>query len=132
MLQPATSSRGCENRPPLSVLLTTSGGMADPSSFRPTFIRAWREHRKLSQDELAFEANVDKGNLSKLERGIYPYRQPILESIAKALKVSPGRLIESPPDESTPLWDAVDRAPPEVRRQIAAAAEAILNASRKE
>jgi transcriptional regulator with XRE-family HTH domain len=65
--------------------------------FKPTYIRAWRKERGMTMMELAEEADIDQGHLSKLERGLLPYNQPNLERLAIALRVTTAVLIERGP-----------------------------------
>lgn len=77
--------------------------------YQPTFIRAWREFRELSQDELAEKVGEylmeneisEKGytyaSIGRMENGRMPYKQPIMEGIAKTLGVTVAMLISTPP-----------------------------------
>jgi transcriptional regulator with XRE-family HTH domain len=103
--------------------------MADSSPRTLTFIRQHRVAAKLSLDELASAAKIDKGNLSKLERGLLPYNQDQIEGIAAALDTDVATLLTRNPEEPTPIWGYIDRAKPVVRRQIEQAAEAIFKAA---
>lgn len=53
---------------------------------RPTFIRAWRQHRQLTLERLAERIDVTAGALSQLERGDVSYTQPMLEALADAMR----------------------------------------------
>lgn len=66
-------------------------------NFKPTFIRDWRKARGMTMVELAEKAEIDQGQLSKLERGLLPYNQPNLERLAEVLRVTPAQLIETRP-----------------------------------
>jgi transcriptional regulator with XRE-family HTH domain len=68
--------------------------------FKPTYIRAWRKERGMTMVELAQQANMQQGHLSRLERGHLPYNQQTLERLAEALRVSPGMLIDLDPEKS--------------------------------
>ncbi len=68
--------------------------------FKPTYIRAWRKERGMTMVELAQQANMQQGHLSRLERGQLPYNQQTLERLAEALRVSPGMLIDVDPEKS--------------------------------
>lgn len=57
-------------------------------------IRKIRESKSLSQKELAALASMDASNLSKLERGEYPWSQNTLLRISSALQVNLGRLFD--------------------------------------
>lgn len=59
-----------------------------------TFIKQWRKHRKLSQERLAERVGVTHGTLSKIERGLRPYNQRLLEALAQELNCSPADLRE--------------------------------------
>lgn len=69
-----------------------------PPTYKPAFIREWRKARGLTLVQLGELAGVDHGNLSKLERGIFPYSQSVLESLAVALGISPVTLLALHPD----------------------------------
>ena len=69
--------------------------MADQQTIQQVFgivLRSLRERKGWSQEELAFECELDRTFISMLERGV---RQPTLTSIfviAEALEVKPSRL----------------------------------------
>lgn len=92
------------------------------------FIKAWREHRGLSQEQLAERIGVTHGAVSQLERGLVNYTQPMLEALADALDCEPADLIMRDPNAS--IWSVMDvlkTAPePEQRRIVA-----IIDAYRK-
>lgn len=67
--------------------------------FKPTYIRAWRKERGVTLKGLGAMTGLDHGNLSRLERGIFPYSQPVLERVAEALGTTPALLISCPPSE---------------------------------
>ena len=66
---------------------------------KPTFIRAWRKHNKLTLEKLAERIGVTPGALSQLERGEVAYTQPMLEALAPELRCTPADLIMRPPDK---------------------------------
>lgn len=77
--------------------------------YQRTFIRAWREFREMSQEELAekvaeylleneiSEKGYTYASIGRMENGRIPYSQPIMEGISKALGVSVAALITTPP-----------------------------------
>lgn len=82
----------------------------DQSKYRPTRIRAWREHRGLTLEQMAgrLDDAMSAGNLSRLERGLIPYGQEALEMIAQALDVQVADLFDrSPPDPQLEEWLAL-------------------------
>ncbi|MFN3779258.1 MAG: helix-turn-helix domain-containing protein [Brevundimonas aurantiaca] len=57
-------------------------------------VRALRTASGISQEELAFRANMKRSYLSDLERGTRNPTVRALGRLAEALAVSPGRLLE--------------------------------------
>jgi len=53
-----------------------------------------RKSKKLTQEDLAFEANVDRVTIARIETAQQNFTFDILISIAKALKVSPKELLD--------------------------------------
>ena len=93
---------------------------------RPTFIRQWRKHRGYSLDKLADMVPMDKSNLSKVERGILPYNQEMLERLADALMTDPASLLMRDPSNPEAIWSLWERALPGERRQIEAMVESLI------
>lgn len=80
---------------------------------KPTFIKDWREHRKMSQEALGEAAGMSGGNVSLIETGKQSYTQDTLEAFAEALKCSVADLLTRSPADSATLWgfwDAADAA----------------------
>jgi transcriptional regulator with XRE-family HTH domain len=58
-------------------------------------LRRLRHDRRLSQDDLAYEAKVSRGYLSQIETGETFYASlKIIERLAKVLRVEPGELLQ--------------------------------------
>jgi DNA-binding XRE family transcriptional regulator len=62
-----------------------------------TNLRRFRNARKLSQDDLAYEAEVSRSYLSQLEKGAFYARLKIVGRLADALHVEPAELLKVPP-----------------------------------
>ncbi|MEM1088246.1 MAG: helix-turn-helix transcriptional regulator [Pseudomonadota bacterium] len=67
-------------------------------------IRKWRKHRGLTLNELADRMEIEPGvrlisdvSLGRIERGIQPYSQPVLEALAEALQVTTAQLLSDDP-----------------------------------
>lgn len=103
-------------------------GMAGKPVHRPTFIRQWRNHRGYSLDKLAEMVPMDKSNLSKVERGILPYNQEMLERLADALMTDPASLLMRDPTAHGAIWSIWEKASPGERQQIEAVAQALISA----
>lgn len=126
MIQHQSSSGGCTIAARPLYGLAQQWRMAQKQRFHPTFIRAHREAKKMSLEQLAARIPMDKGNLSKVERGILPYNQEMLERIADALGTDPASLLMRDPNDPDGIWSIWDRARPGTRRQIARVAETLL------
>lgn len=105
------------------------------SPFRMTFIRQWREHRGLTLEALAERVGTKIGgmthaSLSRIERGLQPYSQPILEALADELTGGnvASLLMRDPSDESA-MWSIWDQAKPGERKMIEDIAKTIVKAS---
>lgn len=57
-------------------------------------VRAWREHRRLTQDRLAQRAGISKAYLSQIEGGKRAGSTATLRKLAGALQVPVGVLLE--------------------------------------
>lgn len=101
--------------------------MAGKPTHRPTFIRQWRSHRGLSLDQLADRVPMDKSNLSKVERGILPYNQEMLERLAYALMTDPASLLMRDPTDKAAMWSIWDQASPGEKAQIESVANALIS-----
>lgn len=98
-------------------------GVAGGSIRRPRkprfrhYLREWREHRGLGVRELArLLGNDESGHplvsaasLSRIERGLQIYSQPILEALAVALKATPGALLSV--DPRADRWEVPNPGP---------------------
>ena len=62
-----------------------------------TNLRRLRHEKGLSQDDLAYEAEVSRSYLSQLEKGAYFASLKIVAKLADALGVEPADLLKAPP-----------------------------------
>lgn len=63
----------------------------------------------MSLETLASRVPMDKGNLSKVERGLLPYNQEMIERLSEALDVEPWALIGRDPSKDGKVIDMVAR-----------------------
>jgi transcriptional regulator with XRE-family HTH domain len=61
-----------------------------------TNLRRLRHAKGLSQDNLAYEAEVSRSYLSQLEKGAFYASLKIVDKLAKVLDVEPAELLKSP------------------------------------
>ncbi len=95
----------------------------------PTFLRAWRDYRKLTQAKAADSLGIDQSTLSRIERGQTPYDQDFLEKAAYIYMCEPADLIMRNPLREDAVWSITDnlrRAPEELREQIKVVVEALI------
>lgn len=100
--------------------------------YKPIYLREWRQHRKLSQLALAALMTKDDGHqmvtnvsISRIEKGLQPYTQPVLEALAEALETTPAALIQFPPGETADLFNRIVALDEEKRKQLKAFIDAI-------
>lgn len=88
----------------------------------PNHLKAWRLHRKLTQQQLAdaVEPPTTKQVIAALESGQNGISAKWLRRLAPALKTRPGYLLDFAPDEVDNEWSEVtDAVPPERRAEAA-------------
>lgn len=85
---------------------------------RRTFIREWREHRGLTQEQLADRLDTSVASISRIETGTQPYTQDTLEALADALMTDPASLIMRNPSDPDAIWSLWERAKPGERKMI--------------
>lgn len=95
-------------------------------SRRQTFLRQWRQHREKTLVQVAEELHVTHGYLSKVERGLQPYNQEMLERLAEIYRCDVVDLLIRDPSAPDNIWSLWERAKPGERRQIETVAEALL------
>lgn len=62
-------------------------------------LRKWRHARGVSQDDLAYEAEVSRSYLSQIEKGAHYASLRIIGRLAEVLKVEPAELLKLPPKQ---------------------------------
>ena len=60
-------------------------------------LRRLRHAKELSQDDLAYEAEVSRSYLSQLEKGAFYASLKIVGKVAAVLEVEPAELLRLPP-----------------------------------
>jgi transcriptional regulator with XRE-family HTH domain len=95
--------------------------------YRPTFIRQWRQHRGLTLEALADLIGMTHASLSRLERGLQPYNQAVLEALARALKCTPTDLLDRNPSDPEVPASIFDRLPPTRQRDAIRLLKALVD-----
>jgi transcriptional regulator with XRE-family HTH domain len=94
---------------------------------RRHFLRHWREHRGLSQDQVAEAIGISKASVSRVENGITPYTQDVLEAYARVLGCTVADLVSRPPSDPEGLWAIWDRLRAEDRRRAVVILRALVD-----
>ena len=87
----------------------------------PTFIKQWRNHRGLTQEELGEQVGLTTSSVSQLENGKQGFTDGSLAKYARALGCSPLQLLAhdpSRPDSFWPLFEAAEKTSGRERRRL--------------
>jgi transcriptional regulator with XRE-family HTH domain len=98
---------------------------------RKNYIREWRKDRNLSLEALAERVGEKIGgfthaSLSRIERGLQPWSEDVLEAIADALRTDVASLLMRNPSDPEGMWSIWDRAQKVERELIVEMAETII------
>jgi transcriptional regulator with XRE-family HTH domain len=63
-------------------------------------LRTIRQSRRLSQEELAHRADIDRTYISALERAVYAASIDIVDRLAKVLEVEASELLTAKPEKT--------------------------------
>jgi|SRR5581483_6191357 len=100
---------------------------------KPLYVRQWRQHRHLTLERLverlkeAQGLDITHASLSRIERGLQPYSQPILEALAAELTGGDvASLLIRDPSDPEGIWSVWDQAKPGERETIVEIARTVL------
>lgn len=82
---------------------------------RRTFLREWRQYRRMTLEQVAARISYHYTNLVRIEAGTVQYTQDLLEQLAEVYLCSPADLLSHSPQLAA--------APPDRQRQAAAPLE---------
>lgn len=84
------------------------------------YLKEWRLHRQMTQEQLAERIGSSKGHVSLLERGLKGYSDTMLAALSAALVCQPWELLaidpSNPQNEILKIWNHI----PDERRALAA------------
>lgn len=72
---------------------------------RRHFIKEWREHRGLTQEQVADRVGIAATTWGRIENGKSPYSQDFLEEAAYALNCEPWDLLNRDPSKEGEVYD---------------------------
>lgn len=96
-----------------------------PMTTHGHFIKEWRLHRGLTQDQLAERIGLNRAYISKIESGKRRYDQPFLEAAADALQCDIPDLLVRDPSDPDGIWSIWDQLKPVERAQVVEIAKTI-------
>jgi transcriptional regulator with XRE-family HTH domain len=102
-----------------------------PRQRRRTFFREWREHRGLTQEQLAGRLDTSVASISRIESGTQPYTQDVLEALAEALMTDPASLLMRNPADPDAIWSIWDQAKSGERQLIEELARSVIKTGTK-
>lgn len=86
----------------------------------PHYLKEWRKHRKLTQEQLAEKVGTSKSQISELERYNLQLSPKWLNKIGPVLEVQPGHILDhDPADLDSDIIDIWTRIPQRDRAQAA-------------
>ena len=91
--------------------------------FQPTFLRQWREDRQMTLERAGEAVGMSHAQLGRIERGLQPYNQELLEALAELYRTTPASLIMRDPTDPDAMWSLWDQAQEAERVDIAKYAE---------
>lgn len=103
------------------------GSVTKPKrQLRRTFLREWRKFKNMTQEQAAEPLNMDPTTLSKIERGLVPYSQQLLEAAAELFGCEPVDLLIRDPLDPDGIWSIWDHAKPGEKKQIVEVSRVIV------
>lgn len=88
-----------------------------PMAKQRHFIREWRKHRGLNQEQLAERLGISRPQVSKIEKSTREVDLATLEALAGILRCEVADLIVRDPSDPEGLWSVWDQLEPTERRQ---------------
>lgn len=94
--------------------------------YRRTFIRQWRKKSGLTLEQVGDAVNLSHAQLGRIERGLQPYNQELLEALALLFNTEPASLLMRDPSDPEGIWSLWDKAEQGDRKMIVDLARTVL------
>lgn len=94
--------------------------------WHPSYLRQWRLHADRSLESVAAKMGITHGQLSRIERGLSPYSQNILEIAAIEYKCTVQDILTRAPDEADSVFSMWGKLDDGQRRQAQRLFEALV------
>lgn len=117
---------GDDISPTWHIVTMSDEDVEQPKNGGPNHLKAWREHRKMTQAQLAELVGTNANMIGYLESGERGLSAKWLRKLAPALNLTPGHLLDhNPNDLPTDILEIWMGADTSVRRQISEVAKAL-------
>jgi len=101
----------------IAMAIATTDNPAMPQKpGQSNYLKAWREYRGYSQEDVERETGISQGSLSKLETGRSRYNRDNLELLANLYLCNPADLIGRDPEQSQSIVELWNMLPPQERQ----------------
>jgi transcriptional regulator with XRE-family HTH domain len=100
------------------------------TGYKRWFLREWRKDRHLTLDQVAERIGSTGATISRLERGLQPYSQPLLEALADALNCQPADLIMRPPGGADRIMAVFSEMSADSQRKALAVVQALKDSEK--
>lgn len=95
--------------------------------YRPTFLRQWRDKRGYTLEDVGEAVGISHAQLGRIERGLQPYNQGLLEALATHYSTDVASLLMRDPSDPEGMWSIWDKAKTGQREIIVDLAKTVLN-----
>jgi transcriptional regulator with XRE-family HTH domain len=85
---------------------------------RPTFIRQWRLKKEMTLEQVGEVVGLSHAQIGRIERGLQPYNQELLEALAELFGTDPASLLMRDPTDPEGIWSIWDQAKPGTQRDM--------------
>jgi transcriptional regulator with XRE-family HTH domain len=82
-------------------------------------MRQWREYREMTLERAGEAVGMSHAQLGRIERGLQPYNQELLERLADLYRTEPASLIMRDPTNEDAMWSLWDQAQEAERKDTA-------------
>lgn len=94
-------------------------------------MRQWREYREKTLEQAGEAVGMSHAQLGRIERGLQPYNQELLEKLADLYRTTPASLIMRDPTKEDAMWSLWDQAKEGQKQEIEKYAEFIVRTGTK-
>lgn len=99
---------------------------SNPRKIPDNFVKAWREYRGLTLEQLADQVDMSHASIQRIETGSQNYTINTLQKIAVALGTDVATLLHHGPENDVAAWPTWTTATAAERRQIEEMARTIV------